>query len=71
MSKYTYTDEIEARMREASAKGVTPEVIASLATEFNFPERSVAAKFRALKIEVPTKVEAPETFKLEDKITGR
>lgn len=60
MAKYTYTDDMVARMKEVTAGGVTEEVIESLMAEFDFPRRSVTAKLRTLEIEVPSKVEAPK-----------
>jgi predicted transcriptional regulator len=60
MSNYKYTPEIESRLREAVAGGVTDEIVKSLADELQFPTRSVSAKLRSLGFDVPKKVEAPK-----------
>jgi hypothetical protein len=75
MSNYKYTEEMVARMQEAGADGVTEDIIDTLVKEFNFNRRSVAAKFRSLNMEVPSKVEAPkftadETQEFKDFVTS-
>lgn len=65
MSNYKYTDEIEARMKELAAGGVTEEVIQALESETGFPRRSITAKLRSLDFSVPTKKEEPVFSKEE------
>ena len=54
-NKYVYTEEMESRMQEVAADGVTEEKIVALCEEFEFPRRSVTAKLRKMDFEVPKK----------------
>lgn len=55
MSKFEYTEDMVNHMHEASANGITEEIIESLMSEFEFPRRSVTAKLRKLGYDVPKK----------------
>lgn len=66
MSKFEYTEEMEAQMSEAAAGGVTEELIEKLITDFDFPRRSVTAKLRKLGFEVPKKPGAAPVFSAEE-----
>lgn len=76
MSKYKYTEEMVAKLQADLASGATPEKIASLAAEFEFPTRSISAKARKLGIEVPTAEHGPvfsqdETEAFRNFVTSR
>ena len=66
MSKYEYTDEMIAQMEAVGAAGVTEEAIATLVADFDFPRRSVTAKLRKMKFEVPKKVGAAPVFSADE-----
>jgi hypothetical protein len=66
MSKFEYTEEMVERMHEASAPGVTEEVIETLMNEFEFPRRSVTAKLRKLGYDVPKKPGTAPVFSAEE-----
>ena len=55
MSKYVYTEEMEAAMIEAGRSPITEQVVQDFCDDFEFPRRSVSAKFRKLGFEVPKK----------------
>ena len=56
MSKYTYTDEMKARLDEVGRAGpITEQSLESLCEEFGYPRRSVAAMLRKMEFEVPKK----------------
>lgn len=66
MSEYKYTEEMVARMSEVFAGGVTEDKIQSLVEEFGYPRRSVTAKARKLKFDVPTKPKDAPAFSEEE-----
>jgi len=59
MSKFQYTEEMVKRMTDAAENGVTEELVETLVSEFEFPRRSVTAKYRKLGFEVPKKQNVP------------
>ena len=67
MSKFTYTEEMVARIEEVFGSGdVTEEDIQSLVDEFEFPRRSVTAKARKLGYDVPRKPAASPVFDADE-----
>jgi len=62
MAKYEYTEDMVTQMRDASANGVTEEIVQSLMSDFEFPRRSVTAKLRKEGFEVPKKEGAAPKF---------
>ncbi len=65
-SKFDYTDEMVAKMKSAAAGGLTEEVVQNFVNEFEFPRRSVTAKYRKLGFEVPTLPKAAPVFSAEE-----
>ena len=61
-SKYVYTDDMEARMKDVFSDGIDEDKIQSLVEEFEFPRRSVTAKARKLGFTVPKKAGEPPKF---------
>ena len=66
MSKFEYTEDMEARMHDVCASGVTEEIVEELMSEFDFPRRSVTAKLRKLGFDVPKKPGAAPVFSQEE-----
>lgn len=66
MSKFEYTEEMVAQMKEVAEAGLTEESIEALMAEFEFPRRSVTAKLRKLGFEVPKKAGAAPVFSAEE-----
>lgn len=66
MSKFEYTEDMVARMHEASENGITEETIEALMDEFEFPRRSVTAKLRKLGYDVPKKPGAAPVFSADE-----
>ena len=66
MSKFEYTDEMEAQMHDACASGVTEDIIEDLMADFDFPRRSVTAKLRKLGFDVPKKPGAAPVFSADE-----
>ena len=66
MSKFEYTEEMEAQMHDACASGVTEDIIEDLMADFDFPRRSVTAKLRKLGFDVPKKPGAAPVFSADE-----
>lgn len=66
MSKFEYTDEMVAQMKEVADAGLTEASIQGLMDEFDFPRRSVTAKLRKLGYDVPKKEGAAPVFSAEE-----
>lgn len=66
MSKFEYTDDMEAQMTAAAQNGVTEELIEKLMADYEFPRRSVTAKLRKLGFDVPKKPGAAPVFSADE-----
>ena len=65
-SKFEYSDEMVTKMKSAASGGLTEEVIQNFVNEFEFPRRSVTAKYRKLGFEVPTLPKAAPVFSADE-----